>query len=98
MPLRSDRPLRHRKARDWALILPLVGFLLLSPLVASVVRVEADIGGVPSALVYVFAVWAALVAGAALLSRSLSEVEEGGSPTTAGGAAGGSRTDSTGDA
>lgn len=73
MPRRHDRPLRHRKARDWALILPLVGALLFMPPIAGIFQVDGRVGGVPFLLVYLFAVWAALIAGAAALSRRLRE-------------------------
>ena len=71
MRVRADEPLRHRKVRDRALILLLVGVLLLTPPVAGVFQVEARVGGVPFVLVYLFAVWAALIACAAALSRRL---------------------------
>jgi len=68
---RADQPLRARKTRDRALILPLVGLILLVPPVAAVFQIGAKIGGIPVMLVYIFAVWAALIAGAAVLSRQL---------------------------
>lgn len=67
----SDRPLRDRKTRDRALILPLVGLILLMPPFASIFRIDGTVGGVPITLVYVFAVWVVLIAGAATLSRRL---------------------------
>lgn len=75
MRRRADQPLRHRKARDRALILPLVGALLLTPPLAGIFQIDARIGGVPFLLVYLFAVWAALIAGAAALSRRLREAD-----------------------
>ena len=78
---RADQPLRHRKARDRALILPLAGLILLIPPVAGVFHIEARIAGVPFTLVYLFAVWALLIAGAAALSRQLRDgAESGGEP------------------
>ena len=82
---RADQPLRHRKARDRALILPLAGLILLIPPVAGVFHIEAKIAGVPFTLVYLFAVWALLIAGAAALSRRLRDGgelgdEPGGEP------------------
>ena len=71
MPDSADQPLRDRKTRDRALILPLVGLILLMPPFATIFRIDGTIGGVPSTLVYVFAVWAALIAGAVALSRRL---------------------------
>ena len=78
MRRRADQPLRHRKARDRALILPLIGALLLTPPVAGIFQLDARIGGVPFLLVYLFAVWAALIAGAAVLSRRLREADAAG--------------------
>ena len=75
MRRRTDQPLRHGKARDRALILPLIGALLFTPPVAGIFEIDAKIGGVPFLLVYLFAVWAALIAGAAILSRRLREAE-----------------------
>lgn len=78
MRRRADQPLRYRKARDRALVLPLVGALLLTPPVAGIFEIEAKIGGVPFLLVYLFAVWAALIAGAAALARRLREADAAG--------------------
>lgn len=66
-----DKSLRHRKIRDRALILPIVGLLLLTPPLANIFELDAAFDGVPIVLIYVFTVWAALVAGAVLLSRGL---------------------------
>ena len=75
---RPDHPLRHRKARDRAMILPLVGLILLTPPVAGVFQLEAKIAGVPFTAIYLFAVWALLIAGAAALSRRLRDGNEPG--------------------
>ncbi len=77
---RADQPLRHRKTRDRALILPLAGLILLTPPVAGVFHLDAKIAGVPFTLVYLFAVWALLIAGAAALSRRLRDGGEPGAP------------------
>lgn len=71
----NDRPLRHRKARDRALILPAVGAVLFLPPVARIFEIDVRIGGVPLVVIYLFAVWAALIVGAAALSHRLSEPE-----------------------
>ena len=61
-----------RKLRDGAALLPLIGAgLLTTPLVSAV----GD--GPAAALVYIFAVWAALIVAAAALSRLL-RAESGG--------------------
>jgi hypothetical protein len=70
---RVDLPLRHRKARDRALILPLVGLILLTPPVAGVFQLDTKIAGVPFTAIYLFVVWALLIAGAAALSRRLRD-------------------------
>jgi hypothetical protein len=72
---RTDQPLRHRKARDRALILPVIGAILLLPPIARIFAIDAGIGGVPLPVIYVFAVWAALIVGAAALSRHLGGPE-----------------------
>lgn len=71
----SQRPLRHRKARDRSLILPAVGAMLFLPPVAQIFEIDGRIGGVPFIVVYLFAVWAALIVAAAALSRRLDGPE-----------------------
>lgn len=73
---RADEPLRHRKTRDRALILPLAGLILLTPPVAGVFHLDAKIAGIPFTVVYLFAVWALLIAGAAALSRRLRDGDD----------------------
>lgn len=75
MPKKSDRSLRHRKIRDRALILPVIGLFLLTPPVAGIFEIHADIAGVPVILVYVFSVWAGLIAVAAILYRPLRDAD-----------------------
>jgi len=70
---RSDQSLRHRKTRDRARILPLVGLILLTPPLAGIFQLDAKIAGVPFTAIYLFAVWALLIAGAAALSRQLRD-------------------------
>ena len=76
MTNRVDQPLRHRKARDRALILPLVGLILLTPPIAGIFQLDAKIAGMPFTGVYLFLVWAILIAGAAMLSRQLRDHDE----------------------
>lgn len=78
MRQRPDQPLRQRKARDRALILPLVGLMLLMPPIAAIFQLDARVGGVPFLLVYLFAVWAALITGAAGLARRLRDIDAAG--------------------
>ena len=42
---RADQPLRHRKARDRAAVLPLIGAILFLPPVAGLFRVDASVRG-----------------------------------------------------
>ncbi|MBB3066171.1 MULTISPECIES: hypothetical protein [Limibacillus] len=72
-----DRTLRHSKSRDRALILPFVGLLLLTPPIAKIFPLDLTLFGLPGVWVYVFAVWAGLIAVAALLSRNLSDPNDG---------------------
>jgi len=64
-------PERAARARDAAVALPLVGLFLLLPPVITLFAVPGDVAGVPRIVVYLFGVWLALVAGAALLGRAL---------------------------
>lgn len=73
-----DRPLRDRKTRDRALILPVLGAVLLMPPIAGIFGLEAAIGGVPVPVLYVFAVWASLIAGTAFLARHLAPAGDDG--------------------
>ncbi len=75
---RADEPLRHRKTRDRALILPLAGLILLTPPVAGIFHLDAKIAGIPFTVVYLFAVWALLIAGSAALSRRLRDGHDPG--------------------
>ena len=68
-----EQSLKQRKARDRAIILPLVGLLLLTPPLAKIFSFEGTLLGLPFIWLYVFAVWAALIAGAAWLSSHLAE-------------------------
>ena len=68
---RADAALRHRKTRDRAIVLPLVGLILLTPPGIGIFQLDGAIAGVPVVLVYLFTVWALLIAGAAALSRRL---------------------------
>ena len=70
---RAQRPPGHRKTRDRALILPLVGLIALLPPVAGIFRIDMRVLGVPFTAAYLFIVWAALIAGAAMLSRRLRD-------------------------
>ena len=64
-----------RKARDRSIAPLLVGVVLLMPPLIGVSLVDGAIAGLPIPLLYVFAVWAALIAGAAALARPLQNSE-----------------------
>ena len=70
----AERPtlrLAHRKTRTRSAALLLVGVVLLLPPIAGVALNDLKVFGAPFALVYIFAVWALLIAGAALLAGPL---------------------------
>ena len=68
-------PRKVRQARDRAMILPIVGLALLLPPFATIFAIDLKIAGIPLTVLYLFTVWAALIAGAALLARPLSQAE-----------------------
>jgi len=68
-----DAPLRARKLRDAALVLPVIGVVLLMPPVASLFAVKGDVLGVPVTIAYITAVWGGLILCAALMARGLRE-------------------------
>jgi hypothetical protein len=62
----------RERTRDLAAILPFAAAVLLAPPLLGVFAAPLAPGGVPLIVVYVFAVWAAIIAGAFLLARRLS--------------------------
>lgn len=69
----AERPLRARKARDRAAILPLVGATFWLPPLAGIFQVDATLAGVPVPVLCVFGIWAVLIVGAAVLAPRLAE-------------------------
>jgi len=65
------RPPSDRKDSDRSFILTLVGALLLTPPLAGIFQLDIRILGIPFTGIYLFLVWAVLIAGTALLSRRL---------------------------
>jgi len=66
------KPLPPERFRDAAVILPLLGlFLLMPPLITLFARGE-HLFGIPVIVIYIFGVWLALVACAALIARRLA--------------------------
>lgn len=64
--------LSDAKAKDAAFILPLAGLAAFSPPALGLFAVDGRIFGAPAIVVYVFCVWAALIASALVLSRRLA--------------------------
>lgn len=60
-----------RRAHSAAVLLPLFGVFLLLPPFVTLFATSARPFGVPLIVLYLFGVWALLVAGAALLARRL---------------------------
>lgn len=73
---RADLQLRRRKARDRSFVLTLLGVALLLPPAAGLFQLEGKLFGLPATLIYLFAVWAGLIAGAGLIARRLLESDE----------------------
>lgn len=67
-----DQQPSRRKARDRSIALLIAGVVLLLPPMVGASIIEARPFDIPFSLVYVFAVWALLIAGAAFLARRLS--------------------------
>jgi hypothetical protein len=61
----------RQKARDAALLLPLFGLLLLLPPFVGLMQGVAGFAGVPAIVLYIFVIWAALIAAGILLSGRL---------------------------
>jgi len=77
----GDKRIGGIKHRDRSIALLLVGFVLLFPPVAGLSLIDTTVFGIPFPVFYVFAVWAALIAGAALLARPLLESDNATTPT-----------------
>ena len=67
------RPPSDRKDSDRSFILTLVGALLLTPPLAGIFQLDFRVLGIPFTGLYLFVVWAALIAGTLLLSRRLRQ-------------------------
>ncbi|MBV0890873.1 hypothetical protein KTN05_03300 [Paracoccus sp. Z118] len=66
----------HRRLRDAAFVVPVFALLLLLPPFLNLFRVGRMLFGIPLEVVYLFAIWTALVAGAFVLSRHLPRQSE----------------------
>lgn len=78
---RAELQLSRRKIRDRSIVLVLVGTVLLMPPAVGISLTDGRIGGIPVPILYVFVIWAALIAGAALLGRPLADTDDSSSPT-----------------
>lgn len=78
---RAELQLSRRKIRDRSIALVLVGTMALLPPVVGISLIEGSIAGLPAPLLYVFAVWSILIAGAAALARPLLDTEDSPSST-----------------
>lgn len=67
---------RARKIRDRSLVLLVIGLVLLMPPVAPLFHIDSKLFGLPATLIYLFALWAALILGARLLARPLQQTTE----------------------
>ena len=74
-PDNADPASDARKARDAAMALPLVGVVVMLPPVAQIFAIDGRILGIPVPFVYIFGVWAALIAGARVAGRRVLETE-----------------------
>ncbi len=68
--------LLRRKVRDRSIALLLVGIAFLMPPIVGISLIDDKVGGVPIPLLYVFVVWALLIAGAAALAHPLRDSEK----------------------
>ncbi len=68
------------RLRDAAIVLPLVGLFLLMPPTIALFASGYPVGGVPLIVAYLFGVWIALVACAALLAHRLARSEREAGP------------------
>ena len=62
----------HRRVRDRALVLLILGAVLLMPPGAQIFQIEAKIGGIPVGLAVLFLIWAGLILGARASAAALT--------------------------
>lgn len=73
---RASQQRQKRRTADRAMVLPLLGLVLLMPPIAMIFEINAKVFGIPVTLIYLFAVWAFLIIGAAFLAPRLSDSDE----------------------
>lgn len=64
-----------RRTREAALILPVIGLALFTPPLIQLFASDLSVVGAPLIVVYIFAVWAALIIAARIMSRRLTAEE-----------------------
>ncbi len=71
------------KVRHLAAFLPLAGLFLLMPPALLVFGVGAVLAGIPLIVLYIFGIWAVLIAGAAVMARYLAPGDLADKPASA---------------
>lgn len=69
----KNNALEQRRLRDRSAVLLLLGLILLMPPLAIVFHLEIKIAGIPFTLVYLFGIWAVLIAAAMRISRRMTD-------------------------
>ena len=70
-----NKPRLSPRLHDAAVVLPLVGVFLLMPPAITLFTTPYHVVGLPLIVVYLFGVWIALIACAAILARRISRGE-----------------------
>ena len=78
MPRQRTGSEDRSKREDLAALLPVFGAVLLMPLVANLFLTRTQLFGLPLDMLYLFAVWVLLIAGAIGLSFRLPEIGSSG--------------------
>ena len=65
----SNRAGDRRRTGERSIVLLMIGCLLLTPPLADIFQLDWRIFGIPFTALYLFGVWAALIAATAVLSR-----------------------------
>jgi len=67
---RNDHNLQQR-LREGALVLPVIGFFLLTPPFINVFSIESTLFGIPAIVIYIFVVWSGLIIVSRVLANKL---------------------------
>jgi len=68
------------RLRDAAVVLPILGLFLLMPPTITLFVERHHVAGLPLIVAYLFGVWIALIAGAALLARAIARGDRASGP------------------